>query len=79
MEENPKLPTHYVYYVRGNGRGARWTRPLGAVWPHKDGKGFSIELDAIPVHFDGKLVLREPLPKDAGAEDQGPDLQLDDC
>ena len=33
-----------------------WTR-IGAAWPHKDGKGFNVVLDAFPVN--GKLVIRE--------------------
>jgi len=28
-----------------------WTR-VGAAWPHKDGKGFSIQLDAVPLNGD---------------------------
>ena len=39
--------------------------PIGAVFPHRDGKGFNVVLQALPI--DGKLVLR--LPKD---EDGGP-------
>ena len=55
-------PTHYVYHVtdrRQDGneeKGGYWTK-IGAAWPHKDGKGFSISIVAIP--FDGRLVVRE--------------------
>jgi hypothetical protein len=38
-------------------KAARWTK-VGAAFPHKDGKGFNIELSALPLN--GKLVLREP-------------------
>ena len=54
-------PTHRVYTVRGEGEDAFWTR-IGSAWPHKDGKGFNLQLDALPV--DGRLVLREPSAED---------------
>lgn len=69
-DEETRLPSHDVFHVRGTGKTARWSKPLGAVWPHKDGKGFNIELDALPITFDGKLVLRErPPKKDDDAQD----------
>lgn len=34
-----------------------WTR-IGAVWPHKDGKGYDLVLEALPVN--GRVTLREP-------------------
>jgi len=42
-----------------------WTR-LGVAFPHKDSKGFSVELRAIPI--SGKLVIRlhEPNEKAPG-------------
>jgi hypothetical protein len=36
--------------------------PIGAVFPHKEGIGFSIELKAFPV--DGRLVVLPPDPDD---------------
>ena len=55
----PKLPgrkpTHRLYCVVGNGDAASW-RPIGAAWPNKDGMGFSLSCDAVPLH--GRLVLR---------------------
>lgn len=58
-----KQPTHDVFHVVGNGKNARWGAPIGAVWPHGDGKGFNLQLQAIPVAWDGKLTVRERLPK----------------
>jgi hypothetical protein len=50
-----KSPSHIAYQVReGNGKGY-FTR-IGAAWPHKDGKGFSVQLDAVPL--DGRITLR---------------------
>lgn len=52
-------PTLYAFAVknRGRGRSAIWTR-IGAAWPHSEGEGLSIELEAFPV--DGRLVLIPP-------------------
>jgi len=49
-------PTHRVYAVRGDGQDARWTE-IGAAWSNQDGKGFSLNLEALPV--GGRLVMRE--------------------
>jgi len=50
-----KVPTHIAYQVREGEKKGYWTR-IGAAWPHKDGKGFNIQLDCMP--FDGKISLR---------------------
>jgi hypothetical protein len=53
-----KAPTHTAYHVRdGKNEGDKgfFTR-IGAAWPHKDGKGFNIQCDMMPL--DGKIVLR---------------------
>lgn len=48
-------PTHRLYRVDGEGKTAFWT-PIGAAWPNKDGQGFSITCDAVPL--TGRIVLR---------------------
>jgi hypothetical protein len=48
-------PTHRLYRVVGDGQTASWT-PIGAAWPNKDGMGFNLSCDAIPLQ--GRLVLR---------------------
>jgi hypothetical protein len=50
-----RRPTHRLYRVLGNGEGAIWT-PIGAAWPNKDGLGFSITCDAVPLQ--GRMVMR---------------------
>lgn len=50
-----RKPTHRLYSVRGEGKDAFWT-PIGAAWPNKDGFGFSVSIDAVPV--GGRVVLR---------------------
>lgn len=42
-----------------------WLR-IGAAWAHKDGHGFNVTLDALPVN--GRIVLREPKADDAEPE-----------
>ena len=58
-----KQPTHRVYSViRREGQDDFWLN-LGLVFSHKDGKGFNLMLQALPI--DGKLVCRE-----IGVEDE---------
>jgi hypothetical protein len=33
-------------------------------FPHEDGKGFNVMLQALPIHGNGKIVLREHEAKD---------------
>lgn len=49
--------THEVF--TGEGENAFWTK-IGGVWPHDDGKGFNVELIALPV--SGRLVIARRLP-----------------
>ena len=44
-----KKPTLYAYAVKDRGRNQKaiWTR-IGAAWPHEKGRGFSIQLEALP-------------------------------
>jgi len=51
-----RRPSHRLYHVAGEGESARWTQ-IGASWPNRDGKGFNLALDAIPLH--GRVVMRE--------------------
>jgi hypothetical protein len=51
-----KAPSHIAYQVRDrDGEASIFTR-IGAAWPHKDSKGFNIQLDAVPL--DGRVTLR---------------------
>jgi hypothetical protein len=31
---------------------------IGAAFPHEDGEGFNLQLQALPLHGNGKLVMR---------------------
>jgi hypothetical protein len=61
QDHSKKLPSHIAYQVReGKDKESYWTR-IGVAWTTKDGKGFTIQLNAVPL--DGKIVLRVPEPK----------------
>lgn len=55
-----KPPQYTVFIVEGDGDAAFW-RKIGGAWAHKDGRGFSIQMNVIA--FKGRLVLRKPKPK----------------
>ena len=62
-ERETAKPTHRVYTViRREGQDDYWLN-LGLVFPHKDGSGFNIILQALPL--DGKIVCREIAEEDA--------------
>jgi hypothetical protein len=54
-------PSHRCFVVEdregANGKEAYWLK-IGSAWPHKDGKGFNLQLSALPAH-GGRIVLRE--------------------
>lgn len=55
-ESTAKAPTHIAYSVRDReGKKGFFTR-IGAVWPHADGNGFTVQLDCVPI--DGRVTLR---------------------
>jgi hypothetical protein len=57
-----RAPSHVAYQVRNtDGQKGIWTR-IGGAWPHSDGQGFNIQLDALPI--DGRITLRIPSEKD---------------
>jgi len=48
-------PTHIAYQMSEIGQ-RRYRTNIGAAWAHKDGNGFSIQLNCLPI--DGKITLR---------------------
>lgn len=50
-----KAPSHIAYQVRDRGDKSFWTR-IGVAWQNGDGKGFNIQLEAVPL--DGRITLR---------------------
>lgn len=56
QSSNPSVPSHVAYHVRDrDGAENFWTR-VGCAWAHRDGKGFNLQLDCLPL--DGRIVLR---------------------
>ncbi len=56
----PKTPAFQAWHVINKGDDSFWTK-VGAAWPHRDGKGLSLQLSVIPI--SGQIVLRQPMPK----------------
>lgn len=65
-QTNPKNTQHsealppklIAWHVNERGEKAFWTR-IGAAWDHKDGEGFTLQLDLVPTN-GGRIVLRSP-------------------
>ena len=51
-------PSHLAYQVRKAGEGNSYFNKVGAAWEHRDGQGYNIQLDSVPV--DGRVTLRTP-------------------
>jgi hypothetical protein len=60
----PKTPAFQAWHVINKGDNAFWTK-VGAAWPHRDGKGLSLQLSVIPI--SGQILLREPTPRQDAA------------
>jgi len=48
-KETKNQPSHRLYTVNGEGENARWT-DIGVAWATKDGKGFTLALNAMPLN-----------------------------
>lgn len=65
---NPPIkskPTHTLYAVEGKDDKSRWTA-IGAAWAHRDGQGFSLKLDMIPL--SGRIQMRIASGENGGAQ-----------
>jgi hypothetical protein len=51
-----KTPSHIAYQVRDREGGKGFFTRIGAAWQHKDGKGFNVQLDCVPL--DGRITFR---------------------
>jgi hypothetical protein len=58
-----RKPSHRLFRVIGEGRNSIWT-PIGAAWPNKDGMGFSVACDLVPLQ--GRIVMRVITDRDGG-------------
>jgi hypothetical protein len=57
-----KQPTHRVYAVRRTGQDTSHWAEIGAAWFNRDGKGFSLKLNLLPVG-EADIVVREIQPE----------------
>ena len=48
-------PSHRLYTVTGEGENARWN-DIGVAWPTKDGKGYTLSLNSMPLN--GRIIMR---------------------
>ena len=56
-----KKPAYVAYSIREReGKDAKWTE-IGVAFPHKDGKGFDILYDVVPLN--GRISIRVPSEK----------------
>lgn len=44
-----------------------WNK-VGAAWRHKDGKGYTLQLEVVPIN--GRIVLRQPLDEPNSSDGQ---------
>lgn len=59
-----RMPDFIAYSVRDRGKGkdSKWTE-IGVAFAHKDGKGFDLLYDAVPLN--GRITLRASEPKNS--------------
>jgi hypothetical protein len=70
MSTTPNRPSHRVYAVSKKGERSFW-REIGAAWPHKEGGGFNVTLDYLPLN-GAEIVICKPKPKPGEAPDAEP-------
>ena len=59
--KSTKKPSHIAYSIRQrDGKDSKWTE-IGVAFPHKDGKGYDILFDVVPL--SGRLTIRVQEPK----------------
>lgn len=58
MSNEPVLIAYTVKKAEVSGKPI-WIR-LGAAWPHETGAGLTLIIEALPLNFDGRIVLLEP-------------------
>lgn len=61
-------PKYLAWHVIEKGEKSYWNK-VGAAWPHKDGKGYTLQLETCPIN--GRIVLRLPLEDKPEAEIEG--------
>lgn len=58
QKHETRSPIYVAFQDKGRvGAKAIWTQ-IGGAWPHADGKGFTLQLEALPLN--GRITLRRP-------------------
>jgi hypothetical protein len=63
--KTPSLPSHRVYAVTKGEKKNFW-REIGVVFAHKDGEGFNLKLNFLPLN-GAEIVIRKPKDEEAEA------------
>ena len=64
----PNAPDYLAWHVTQKGDKSYWNK-VGAAWVHKDGKGYTLQLETCPIN--GRIVLRLPLEDAPLADNEG--------
>ena len=67
-----KAPMYRVYSVKARAKQDDFWLNIGSAFPHEDGKGWNVLLQALPISDGGgqaKLVIREYTPKEGEKPD----------
>jgi hypothetical protein len=64
----PTAPDFLAWHVTNRGAKSFWNK-VGAAWKHKDGHGYTIQLEVVPIN--GRIVLRAPLDDAPKSESEG--------
>ena len=61
MSDNkaPNSPSLLAFKINESREGKSYYNKIGAAFEHKDGEGYNVTLDSVPV--DGRFTLRTPL------------------
>ena len=63
-----KAPDYLAWHVTQKGEKSYWNK-VGAAWAHRDGKGYTLQLETCPIN--GRIVLRLPLEDAPQQESEG--------
>lgn len=61
-------PTLTAYGEAREGRRKMTLVPVGVGWHHEKGNGCTIQMDALPLHFNGRIVLLDDRTRDLGKD-----------
>lgn len=65
--QQPNAPEFLAWHVTDKGEKSFWNK-VGAAWRHKDGKGYTLQLEVVPIN--GRIVLRQPFDEPNGGDGQ---------